>query len=320
MQALINVVFSPSFFYSILRVTTPILFASLGMVVANTAGIPNIALEGIMLISAFVGMMSSALTGSAWLGLLFAVAASVAAAGILAFFTLYYRANVILGGIAINSLASGGTVFALYLFCHDKGTSASVQSGVLPQVDLPLIKEIPVLGEVLSGHNILTYVSLLAVIVVFFLLRRTPLGFHLRAVGEDENAAESVGIHVTRVKAIALLISGLLAGLGGAFMSMGYVSWFSRDMVAGRGWIAIAAEAMGRSSPVGTALTSLLFGAADAFSNAAGVLGWPSDLVRTIPYCVTLVGLVLFSLRYFRRSRPHVAAKKSRKQEEAKSE
>lgn len=313
MEALLNVILAPSFFYSILRVTTPILFAAMGMVVANTAGIPNIALEGTMLISAFVGMMISAVTGSAWAGLLAAVAAGVAAAGVLAFFTLYYRTNVILGGIAINSLASGGTVFALYLFCHDKGTSASVASGVLPQIDIPFIKDVPVLGEIISGHNILTYVSILAVVVVFFLLRRTPLGFHLRAVGEDEHAAESVGIHVIRVKATALLISGVLAGLGGAFMSMGYVSWFSRDMVAGRGWIAIAAEAMGRSSPLGTALTSLLFGTADAFSNAAGVLGWPSDLVRTIPYCVTLVGLILFSVRYYRKGKPQHALKKATK-------
>lgn len=302
MEALFNIVFTPSFFYSILRVTTPIVFAAMGMVVANTAGIPNIALEGTMLIAAFVGMMSSALTGSAWLGLFFAVLSGLLAAGILAFFTLHYRANVILGGIAINSLASGGTVFALYLFCHDKGTSASVASGVLPQIDIPLIGKIPVIGEILSGHNVLTYLAILSVIAVFFLLKRTPLGFHLRAVGEDEHAAESVGIHVTRVKAIALLISGFLAGLGGAFMSMGYVSWFSRDMVAGRGWIAVAAEAMGCSSPIGTALTSLLFGTADAFSNAVGVLGWSADLVRTIPYCVTLVGLIVFSVRQYHRS------------------
>ncbi len=314
MEALLNVILSPSFFYSILRVTTPILFASMGAVVANTAGIPNIALEGTMLISAFVGMMISAVSGSAWVGLLAAVAAGMAAAGILAFFTLYYRTNVILGGIAINSLASGGTVFALYLFCHDKGTSASVASGVLPQIELPFIKNIPVLGEILSGHNILTYASILAVVVVFLLLSRTPLGFHLRAVGEDEHAAESVGIHVIRVKTTALLISGVLAGLGGAFMSMGYVSWFSRDMVAGRGWIAIAAEAMGRTSPIGTALTSLIFGAADAFSNATGVLGWPSDLVRTIPYCVTLIGLLLFSVRHYRQSNPQFAVKRKAKQ------
>ena len=175
-------------------------------------------------------------------------------------------------------------------------------SGVLPQVKIPLLDQIPVVGEILSGHNILTYLAFLSVIAVYILLKRTPLGFHLRAVGEDAHAAESVGIHVMRVQAVALLISGFLASLGGAFMSMGYVSWFSRDMVAGRGWIAIAAEAMGCSHPIGTALTSLLFGAADAFSNAAGVLGWPADLVRTIPYCVTLAGLILFSVRQYRRS------------------
>lgn len=302
MDALLNVILTPSFFYSILRVTTPIVFAAMGMVVANTAGIPNIALEGIMLIAAFVGMMASALSSSAWIGLLCAILSGLLCAGILAFFTLYYRTNVILGGIAINSLASGGTVFALYLFCHDKGTSASVPSGVLPQVKIPLLDQISVVGEILSGHNILTYLAFLSVIAVYILLKRTPLGFHLRAVGEDAHAAESVGIHVMRVQAVALLISGFLASLGGAFMSMGYVSWFSRDMVAGRGWIAIAAEAMGCSHPIGTALTSLLFGAADAFSNAAGVLGWPADLVRTIPYCVTLAGLILFSVRQYRRS------------------
>lgn len=303
MEALLKVVLTPDFFYSILRVMTPILFAAMGAVVANTAGIPNIALEGIMLIAAFVGMMVSALTMNAWIGLLAAVLGGMLCAGVLAFFTLYYRTNIILGGIAINSLASGGTVFFLYLFTGDKGTSASVASKVLPKIDIPLLKSIPVVGQILSGHNILTYVAILSVFVVYVLLKKTPMGFHLRAVGEDENAAQSVGIHVTRVKAQALLISGLLTGLGGAFMSMGYVSWFSRDMVAGRGWIAIAAEAMGRTTVVGTALTSLLFGAADALSNAAGATGWPSELVRTIPYCATLLGLVIFSIRLYRKSK-----------------
>lgn len=303
MTALLKVIFTTEFFYSILRVTTPILFAAMGAVVANTAGIPNIALEGIMLIAAFVGMMVSALTMNAWIGLLAAVLAGVLCAGILAFFTLYYRTNVILGGIAINSLASGGTVFCLYLFSGDKGTSASVASKVLPRIDIPLLKHIPILGDVFSGHNILTYLSILSVAVMYVLLKKTPTGFHLRAVGEDPNAAESVGINVTRVKAQALLISGLLAGMGGAFMSMGYVSWFSRDMVAGRGWIAIAAEAMGRTTVMGTAFTSLLFGTADALSNAAGTMGWPSELVRTIPYCATLLGLIIFSVRTYRKSK-----------------
>lgn len=299
MERLMQMILSTDFFYSILRVTTPIVFASMGAVVANLSGTPNIALEGIMLIAAFVGMYVSYLSASAWIGLLAAVGAGMLAAGILAFFTLYYRTNVILGGIAINSLASGGTIFFLYLVAHDKGTSVSLSSKVLPQINIPLIKDIPILGEVISGHNLLTYVSILSVFVVYYMIKRTPLGLRMRAVGEKQAAAESVGINVIKTKAIALLISGALAGLGGAFMSMGYVSWFSRDMVNGRGWIAIAAEAMGRTTAFGTAVTSLLFGAADAFANTVSVLGWPADLVNTIPYCVTLIGLILFSVREY---------------------
>ncbi len=305
MGDLFAIILTPGFFYSIIRVTTPILFAALGMVVANKAGVANIALEGIMLIAAFLGMMTSAITGSAWLGLLGAALGGVLCAAVLAFITLYYRTNVILGGIAINSLASGGTVFFLYLFAGDKGSSASVTSQTVPNLNIPLVQDIPVLGPILSGHNVLTYLAIAAVFIVYILIKRTKLGYHIRAVGEGEHAAESVGIHVARVKGIALLISGLLAGLGGAFMSMGYVSWFTRDMVAGRGWIAIAAEAMGRGSVVGTAVTSLLFGTADAFSNAASAVGWPSDLVRTIPYCVTLLGLLIFALRLYNKNNAH---------------
>jgi len=301
MGTLFSMIFTTDFFYSILRVTTPILFASMGAVVANLAGTPNIALEGIMLITAFIGMYVSFISTSAWIGLIAAVGAGMLAAGILAFFTLYYRTNVILGGIAINSLASGGTIFFLYLVASDKGTSISLASKVLPQINIPLIQDIPVLGRIISGHNLLTYLSILSVAVVYYTIKRTPLGLRMRAVGEKQEAAESVGINVIKTKAIAIIISGALAGFGGAFMSMGYVSWFSRDMVSGRGWIAIAAEAMGRTTALGTAVTSLLFGTADAFANSVSVLGWPADLVNTIPYCATLVGLFIFSVREYRK-------------------
>lgn len=303
MSRFFNIIFSTQFLYSIFRVTTPILFASMGAVVSNTAGVPNIALEGIMLISAFTGVFVSAVTQSATVGLLGAVLSGILCAALIAFFTLYYRTNPVLGGIAINSLASGGTVFLLYLFTGDKGSAASVASKVVSEIDIPIIKDIPVLGEIISGHNILTYLSLLSIAFVYILINKTPLGYHLKAVGENKNAAESVGINVTKVKFTALLISGLLAGFGGAFMSMGYVSTFSRDMVAGRGWIAIAAEAMGKTNPIGTAVTSILFGAFDAISNAAAAVGWASDLVRTIPYIATVIGLLIFSARELKKSK-----------------
>lgn len=254
-----------------------------------------------MLIAAFAGMFFSYLFESALMGLVFALFFAVLAASVLAFFTLYYKTNIILGGIAINSLASGGTIFFLYLAAHDKGTSVSLASKVLPNINIPLIQDIPVIGPAISGHNVLTYVAVAAVIFTFFLLNRTSLGWHIRAVGEKREAADSVGISVEKTQAIALILSGVMCGFGGAFMSMGYVSWFSRDMVSGRGWIALAAEAMGQQHPLGTAATSLLFGVADALSNAVATLGWPSDLVRTIPYCATLAGLAIFSIRTYRR-------------------
>lgn len=301
MRALANLIFTTDFFYSILRVTTPLLFASMGAVLSDVAGVPNIALEGMMLIAAFAGMFFSYLFDSAAMGLLFALLFAVLSTGVLAFFTLYYKTNIILGGIAINSLASGGTIFFLYLAAHDKGTSVSLPSKVLPSVNIPLIQDIPVIGPAISGHNVLTYLAVAAVIFTFFLLKRTSLGWHIRAVGEKREAADSVGISVEKTQAIALILSGLMCGFGGAFMSMGYVSWFSRDMVSGRGWIALAAEAMGLQHPLGTAATSLLFGVADALSNAVATLGWPSDLVKTIPYCATLAGLAVFSIRTYRR-------------------
>ena len=303
MKAFTDLIFTADFFYSILRVTTPLLFASMGAVVSDVAGVPNIALEGMMLIAAFAGMFFSYLFDSAVAGLLFAVLFAVLAASVLAFFTLYYKTNIILGGIAINSLASGGTIFFLYLVAHDKGTSVSLASKVLPSVTIPVIESIPVIGPAISGHNVLTYLAILSVVFTFFLLKRTSLGWHIRAVGEKKEAADSVGISVVKTQAIALIISGVMCGFGGAFMSMGYVSWFSRDMVSGRGWIALAAEAMGQQHPLGTAATSLLFGVADALSNAVATLGWPSDLVKTIPYCATLAGHAIFSIRAYRRAK-----------------
>ncbi|WP_342420999.1 ABC transporter permease [Paenibacillus sp. FSL E2-0178] len=296
MNSLLDVILTTDFAFSVLRVTTPILFAALGALISNRAGIINIGMEGIMLVSALAGVIVSAYTHSAWVGLLGAVLSGTLIAGILAFFTLKFKTHIILGGVAINMFASGGTVFILYLLSGDKGSSTSLASKVLPSVQIPLLKDIPVLGPILSGHHILTYFSILSVLVVYYLLNRTPLGLRIRSVGENPHAAQSVGVSVVRIQYTALLLSGFFASLGGAYMSMGYLSLFTRDMVAGRGWIAIAAESMGRSTTVGTALTSLLFGTADALSNALQVLKIPAELIATLPYVATVVGLIIYAV------------------------
>ncbi|MBU5441124.1 ABC transporter permease [Paenibacillus sp. MSJ-34] len=296
MNNLLDVIFSTDFAFSVLRVTTPILFAALGALISNRAGIVNIGLEGIMLVAALTGVIFSAYTGSAWIGLLAAVIAGLIITSILAYFTLHFKTNIILGGIAVNMFASGGTVFILYLVSGDKGASTSLKSEVLPSIAIPFIKDIPVLGPILSGHNVLTYVALVATVGVYYMLKKTPLGLRIRSVGENYHAAQSVGVRVNRIQFIALLYSGFFAALGGAYMSMGYLSIFTRDMTAGRGWIGIAAEAVGRSTTVGTFIASMLFGAADALANALQILKIPTELIATTPYVTTVIGLIVYAV------------------------
>lgn len=297
MEKLFDIIFTTSFGYSILRVTTPILFASLAALISNKAGVINIGLEGIMLTAALTGVVTSAFTQSALIGVICAVIAGILLSLLLAYFSLNLKSDIILTGIALNLLASGGTVFLLYLVAKDKGISISLKSMIVPEVNIPLISEIPVLGSILSGHNILTYLALLTVLLVYIFLYKMPLGLKIRAVGENPNAADSVGISVKRIQYLALALSGALAGLGGAYMSMGYVSWFSRDMTAGRGFIALAAEAMGRGTPFGTLIASLVFGFADALSNVMQSLRVPAEFVQMIPYATTILGLVLYSVK-----------------------
>lgn len=297
MQALLRAILSPSFAASILRVTTPILFAALGAVVADLCGVVNIALEGTMLFSAFTGVAVSAFTQSAWLGLLAAVGVGALVGLTLAYSHLKLGTDAVLAGIALNLLAAEGTVFLLYVVAGDKGVSSSLPSKVLPDWHIPVIKEIPVLGAILGKQNALTYMSLIAVVLVYLFLFKTSFGLRLRAVGENPDAADSVGISVHRVQFVALAISGALAGMGGAHLSMGYVSWFSRNMTSGRGFIALAAETLGYRHPVGVFLASLLFGFADALSNYMQSLRVPGEFVQMIPYLLTLVALTIYSGR-----------------------
>lgn len=309
MENILRIICSTEFFYSIFRVTTPILLAALGAMITSRAGVVNIGLEGIMLFSALAGVVTSAWTQSAAVGLLAAILVGVLISALMAYVMLVLRSDITLTGFAVNALGSGCTVFLLYVICNDKGISSSLASKVLPKVNLPLIQDIPFVGKVLSGHNIMTYVAFLLIIVIYWLVNKTPLGLCIRAVGENPHAAESVGIKVTRIQLIAMLISGVLAGMAGAYMSMGYVSWFARDMMAGRGFIALAAQQLGQGTVVGSMLASLAFGAADSLANNLQALRLPSEFVQSIPYAVTIVGLVIYSASKKRREQRLAAGK-----------
>ncbi len=303
-EQLINMVFSASFGYSIIRITSPILFAALAAVVAEKGGVVNIGLEGIMMISALFGVLFSYWSNNWLIGVLGAVAIGVLVAMIMAIFALKLKTDIILSGIAVNLIGGGGTVFLLYLFTGLKGNTASLTTPnmLTPKVHIPILKNIPVIGQIFSGHSVLTYVAFLLVFLVWILLYKTAMGLRIRAVGENSHAADSVGVSVLRTQYIALAISGALAGLGGAYMSMYYSQSWNIGIVAGRGFIALAAQAMGQGEPVGAMLASLLFGFASALgSKMEGMQGFSSYLVASIPYAVTIIGLVIYALSTLKR-------------------
>ena len=309
---LMSMVLTEDFLFSIVRITAPILFAALGAVVAEKAGVTNIGLEGTMMISALLGMLVSYWTQSWVLGVLAAIVVGILLGLMMGFFYLKLKTNIILAGIAVNMLGGGGTIFLLYMFTGMRGNTGALSSAniLIPTINIPLIDRIPVLRSLLSGHSVLTYVAFLCVLLVWMLLYRTSLGLNIRAVGENDHAASSVGVSVNKIRYIAIGISGALAGMGGAFMSMYYSQGWNSGMVAGRGFIALAAQAMGRGEPVGAMLSSLLFGLAQALKNKiTGLSGLSSYnyLVASIPYIVTVIGLVVYAASTLKKARKHQA-------------
>lgn len=310
---LIELIFSTDFLYMWIRVATPILLASLGAVICTKAGVVNLGLEGIMLISALAGVLGSAFGGSLWIGLLTGLLASVAVSAVFAYFHLVLKANNVLCGTAVNTMASGLTVFVLQLATGEKGNSSSLKSFSFPNVDIPIIKDIPVLGGILSGHNALTYLALAMVVVIWFFLYKTPTGLRMRAVGENPNAVSSVGQNVIKIQFLAIVLCGLMTGLGGMYLSMGYLTMFVRDMTAGRGFIALAACSMGQATPVGALISSMIFAFFDGLSNILQVLKIPSEFIQMLPYLATIAGLTVYSIQ-----KSAAASRKTKKLEEAK--
>ncbi|MCD8082962.1 MAG: ABC transporter permease [Clostridiales bacterium] len=290
-----TVILSADFLFTAIRVMTPILFAALACMVFTKGGIDAIGTEGIMLSCALAGPVGGYLTKSAVGGLLVAMATGVILSCIFGYFTLILDTNPVLAGIALNTLSGGLTIFVTYYLTGNKGSTQSLNNPVVPDVEIPVLKSIPVLGEILSGHSILTYVGLAVAAALWVFFWKSACGLRIRAVGENATAAGSVGLNIMKYKYIALVMAGCLAGIGGAYMSMSYVSFFSRDMIAGRGWIGMAAESMGQGTPLGILFSVLLFGMADSLAIRLQMLNLPSQLIQTIPYVVTIAAIAIYS-------------------------
>ena len=304
-----NVRLITSFGFAVLRLSTPLVFAALSAAICEKAGLFNMAAESMMLWGALIGVIVSGATHSALIGFLAAMAAGAVTGMLIWVATVKGKADLMLAQIAINLASSGGTIFLLFALTGEKSNSAvAIKSLALPKINIPGISAIPVVGKILSGQNILTYGAVVAIVLSIFVFK-SKTGHHIRAVGENPHAAESVGISVPKVYFLAWTIAGVLGGIGGAFMSMGYLTSFTKDMVAGRGYIGLCASSMVGGSPIGAMLCALIFGVADAVSNQLQLTNAPADLVLMMPYIVTIVVLVLLSVVKHGRATRKVKAK-----------
>lgn len=294
MELFLNSLFSADFLFMVIRVCTPILFGAMAAMISTKCGVVNITIDGTMLMSALMGTLVSAFTQNLFLGFLGGLLTGIAMGAFLAFFHVKMKTPSNTTGVAMNLFANGFSVFLCAVLAGDKGSTSKLASLTFPIVNIPIIEYIPFIGTAFSGHNLLTYVCFLLVIALYVFIYRTPFGLKMRAVGENEVAAKSAGENVDRIKILSLVLAGAVSSLGGMFLSMGYVSSFTRGMTGGRGFIGVAANAIGHGNPVFVMLASLLFAVAQAISNAVQIMQLPSELVMAIPYIITL-GIMIFN-------------------------
>jgi simple sugar transport system permease protein len=295
-SAELDSVFSVGLLAATLRFATPLAFAAIGGIFSERSGVVNIGLEGMMLAGAFFGIVVTAETGQWELGILAAMGAGGVLALIHAFFCIHLQGDQIISGFAVNILALGLTGYLFRSIYSTQGTPELEER--IPNVRLPLIEDVPFVGDVFGNLNLMIWVMFAVVILAFIVLFKTPLGLRIRSVGEHPKAADTVGISVYKVRYAAVILSGLLAGLGGAYLSFGTGNAFNENMTAGRGFIALAAVIFGNWRPFGAFGACLLFGFSSALAlRLQGSSLLPSDLasanlLQTLPYVLTLVALV----------------------------
>ncbi|HEU4464765.1 MAG TPA: ABC transporter permease, partial [Gemmatimonadota bacterium] len=270
-------VFSIGLLAATLRFATPLAFAAMGGIFSERSGVVNIGLEGMMLSGAFFGIVVAAETGQWELGILGAMAAGGTLALIHAFFCIHLRADQIISGFAINFLALGLTGYLFRSLYGSQGTPELPEE--IPDVRLALIDDVPFFGDIFGQLNLMIWLMLLTVVLSWVVLFKTPLGLRIRSVGEHPKAADTVGISVFKVRYAAVILSGVLAALGGAYLSFGTGNAFNENMTAGRGFIALAAVIFGNWRPFGAFGACLLFGFSSALAlRLQGSSLLPSDL------------------------------------------
>lgn len=293
---------------STVRLSVVLMFACLAGLFSEKSGVVDIGLEGKMLISAFVAAAIAYETGSAWVGVLAGCAASLAFAMIHGVASIIYRGDQIISGVALNFLASGLTIVVGHAIYKKGGLTPTLTGDArFTEITLPFadaVRDVPILGpvysELISGHTALVYVAFAIVPAVWFLLYRTRFGLRLRAVGENPSSVDTAGISVIGMRFKALIFTGILCGMAGAYLSTAQAAFFGREMSAGRGYIALAALIFSNWRPIHAMGACLLFGLLEAISNlypkidVFGAFTIPVQFTQALPYILTVVILAGF--------------------------
>ena len=280
----------------VLDLMTPVLLAAMVGALCERAGVFNIALEGKMLVGAFVAVATSVAFGSPVLAVVSAILCTAIFASPLALGGARLGGDPIVIGIGLNLLASGLTTYLLGAIFGVTGTLVDPAVTALPKLVVPVLADVPVLGAIL-GHNALVYLSWLLILVFNIYLFRTPWGLRLRGIGEVPSAAAAMGANVSRYQTAIVILAGGLCGLAGAQLALGSVALFAENMTAGRGWIAVVAVMLGRAHPLGIALACLGFGLADAVGLRLQGQGLPNQITDIAPYAITLLAMIGLGLR-----------------------
>lgn len=296
MNLVLEQIFQVGFFAATLRIATPLIFATLGELISERAGVLNLGIEGIMLLSAMTGFTAAYFTGSPWLGVLAAIATGALLGALHAVLTVALGLSQHVSGIGITLFASGLAYFFYRLVFGQQASPPTIAA--FQPVPIPGLAEIPILGPILFQQYALVYLALIGVILTAFLIYRTPWGLGLRMVGENPRAADSAGISVIGRRFEAVILGGALMGLGGAFLTMAQFNAFTFGVISGRGWICIALVVFGRWDPLRATGAALLFACVDALQlrlQAVGLGHIPYQIFLMLPFLLTIVAMAMMS-------------------------
>lgn len=282
--------------HTTLRMTTPIALAALGGLYSYRAGVLNVALEGMMLSSAFTSVIVSYYTQNVFLAVLSGIVVSILLGLIFSFFGITLKGNLTIVGLAINTLVMGASSYLLQVMFGQRGTFSNHNIVGIKSLDIPLLRKIPILNVIFNDHTPIVYISLLVLIIIHYILYKTKLGIYIRTSGESPEAAESVGLSVNKIKYISVLIGSVLCGLAGANISLENVTMFVENMTGGRGFIALAAIYSGQGTAVGTYAFSLLFGFVDAAQIKLQNFKIPGAFIQMIPYLTIVIVLFVMGI------------------------